>query len=254
MSKLLLEEKPLQVLPMLAKTIGLNEAIILQQIYWWLCESKHEHEGHRWIYNSYPQWQKQFPWWSIVTIKRTIRRLEKLGLLIPGKFNKAKFDKTKWYRIDQEAVENLSSGQNDPTMGSKEPHEKVSMISPIPESTTETTKTETTDNNKNGRKSPPSPFRGDLTIVMDKLQELRGYPSGAYAAEAKAVKVMLSLGYTASDICLCYMDLKKDQFWKDKALHLMSVAKEIGNWKGKGAVPERSKYFEGKYGSVVTKT
>lgn len=49
MSKLLIEEPPLQVLPSLAVTIGLNEAIIIQQIHYWLRDSRNgiEHEGRR---------------------------------------------------------------------------------------------------------------------------------------------------------------------------------------------------------------
>ena len=36
MSNLLIEEPPLQVLPSLALAVGLNEAIILQQMHYWL--------------------------------------------------------------------------------------------------------------------------------------------------------------------------------------------------------------------------
>lgn len=35
-AQLLINEPPLQVLPTLAKTIGLNEAIVLQQVHYWL--------------------------------------------------------------------------------------------------------------------------------------------------------------------------------------------------------------------------
>ena len=36
MSKLLINEQPLQVLPSLAEAIGLNQAIALQQVHYWL--------------------------------------------------------------------------------------------------------------------------------------------------------------------------------------------------------------------------
>src|SRR5690606_10949183 len=72
-----------------------------------------------WIYNTYAEWAVQFPFWSESTIKRTIRNLEKKGLIITGNFNKVKFDKTKWYTIDYEKLERLSSpsGQNDLSSG-----------------------------------------------------------------------------------------------------------------------------------------
>lgn len=45
MSKLLISESPLLVLPSLAETIGLNEAIVLQQIHFWTSKEKHYKNG-----------------------------------------------------------------------------------------------------------------------------------------------------------------------------------------------------------------
>lgn len=118
MSKLLIDDYPIQVLPKLAEMIGLNEAIILQQIHYWLNTSKHNYDGKRWIYNSYPNWVKQFPFWSERTVKRTFSSLEKQDLLFVGNYNKAGFDKTKWYSINYKTLNELvaqPSGQNDPT-------------------------------------------------------------------------------------------------------------------------------------------
>jgi hypothetical protein len=103
-SKLLINEPPLQVLPTLAKVIGLNEAIVLQQMQYWLHVSKHQIDGFVWIYNTYEEWQVQFPFWSNDTIYRAIRKLEKLGLIVSGNYNPTKFDQTKWYRIDYDKL------------------------------------------------------------------------------------------------------------------------------------------------------
>ncbi|MDI3233345.1 DnaD domain protein [Staphylococcus pasteuri] len=121
MNKLLIDDYPIQVLPKLAVEIGLNEAIILQQMHYWLNTSNHKYDGKKWIYNSYPEWQKQFPFWSLITIKRAIYSLEKQSLLHIGNYNKAKFDKTKWYSINYQTVEGMirPSYQNDTTSVSK---------------------------------------------------------------------------------------------------------------------------------------
>ncbi|HEB2235530.1 TPA: DnaD domain protein, partial [Staphylococcus aureus] len=121
MNKLLIDDYPIQVLPKLAELIGLNEAIVLQQIHYWLNNSKHKYDGKTWIFNSYPEWQKQFPFWSLITIKRTIYSLEKQNLLLIGNYNKAKFDKTKWYSINYQTIEGMirPSYQNDTTSVSK---------------------------------------------------------------------------------------------------------------------------------------
>lgn len=118
-SKLLLDEPPLQVMPTLAKLIGLNEAIVLQQIHYWLKHNEKDKQnfidGHYWVYNTYEQWHEQFPFWSIMTIRRTMTKLENMGLLIAGNYNKAGFDKTKWYSINYNVLNNLfsSSVQNE---------------------------------------------------------------------------------------------------------------------------------------------
>lgn len=80
--KLLLDERPLFVLPQLAVAVGLEEAIIAQQLNYLLRESTNgkEIDGKRWIYNTYEEWRTNwFPFWSERTIQRTFLRMEALG-------------------------------------------------------------------------------------------------------------------------------------------------------------------------------
>lgn len=116
-SNLLINEHPLMVLPTLAAKIGLNEAIVLQQIHYWLDPrgNKNFREGRHWVYNSYKDWKKQFPFWSEVTLRRVIYSLESLGFLKSQEFKKEKGDKTKWYTIDYKKLSESSSpcDQND---------------------------------------------------------------------------------------------------------------------------------------------
>ncbi|MDH8790042.1 DnaD domain protein [Staphylococcus epidermidis] len=121
MSNLLIDDYPILVLPTLATEIGLNESIVLQQMHYWLKKSNYNYDGRHWIYNSFPEWQKHFPFWSVMTIKRAVYSLEKQNLLYVGNYNKAKFDKTKWYSINYEKLEGMKrpSYQNDTTSVSK---------------------------------------------------------------------------------------------------------------------------------------
>ncbi len=102
MSNLLLDERPLIVLPSLAAMLNsLDEAVILQQIHYWIEKKQNYREGRYWVYNSMENWMRQFPWIkSRTTLTRYFNNLEKKGLLITGNYNKAGFDKTKWYTID----------------------------------------------------------------------------------------------------------------------------------------------------------
>ena len=107
-SSLLIDEYPLLVLPSLAEEIGLNEAIVLQQIHFWLSKEKNFIDGRYWVFNSYEDWSKQFPFWSVSTIRRIFGKLEESGLVISGNYNKIGADRTKWYSIDYEKVSEIS--------------------------------------------------------------------------------------------------------------------------------------------------
>ncbi|RHW32859.1 replication protein [Neobacillus notoginsengisoli] len=107
MSKLLIRERPIMVTPALAVKIGLNEAIVLQQIHYWLTKELHLIDGRSWIYNTYKEWNEQLPFWSESTIKRVFKTLEDLGYVVSGNFNRSKMDQTKWYTIDYEKLKEL---------------------------------------------------------------------------------------------------------------------------------------------------
>lgn len=115
-SSLLIDESPLQVIPSLAKAIGLNEAIMLQQIHYWQRISTHEQDGRRWVAMSAPDLVDKFPFWSEKTIKRTVAELKKRGLLIITKKSTTSWERGNWYAVDYETMNTLNSasGQNDP--------------------------------------------------------------------------------------------------------------------------------------------
>ena len=140
-SRLLIHEAPLQVLPSLAKLIGLNEAIILQQIHYWIKEAervgRNFHDGQYWVYNSGQSWQAQFPFWSLDTVRRLLTALEERKLLIVGHYNQTPFDRTKWHRIDYDALNCLLDVGKMPTsdVGNMPISDVGKMPQPIPETT-----------------------------------------------------------------------------------------------------------------------
>lgn len=179
MSKLLLDDKPLLLLPSLAIAIGVNEAILIQQLHYWLQESQHVHKGHKWIYNTYEDWNKQFPFWSVKTIKRIMTKLENSKLVISDNFNKKKFDKTKWYRIDYQKLEYFSSaqmgyrwGQLDPTKGTDCPDDGDNLTRPIPESSSEISSDIENDDEECAQESKCDVSDGVPTTVPEMVEEV----------------------------------------------------------------------------------
>jgi hypothetical protein len=77
-SKLLINEPPLQLLPTLAEAIGLNEALVLQQLHYHSLRSKDD----GWVQRALRQWAADdFKFWSMPTFERAIRALRDAGLI-----------------------------------------------------------------------------------------------------------------------------------------------------------------------------
>ena len=114
--QLLLDESPLLVLPSLAVAIGLNEAIILQQLHYWIkikqaAPDKYAdgfQQGRWWVYNSVVEWQKQFNFWSDNTIQRALASLRSQGLVHVERLAEDPRDRTNWYAIDYERLDALA--------------------------------------------------------------------------------------------------------------------------------------------------
>ena len=89
--------------PELAAVIGLNEAIVLNQIHYWIEKNRQQglnlNDGRTWVFQTYKEWNEQFPFWSERTLERIFRSLEKSGYIIASCYNKRKYDRTKWYTI-----------------------------------------------------------------------------------------------------------------------------------------------------------
>lgn len=93
------------VLPHLAAKIGLDEAIILQQIQYWLNkECGKVIDGVRWIYNRLDDWLEQFPWMSKWRLRKAMINLRAKGILEFAQHEKKQWQRRGWYTINPEAL------------------------------------------------------------------------------------------------------------------------------------------------------
>lgn len=103
-SNLLIDDEPLQVLPKLAVAIGLDEAIVVQQLHYWLNPKRKSGkiiDGRRWVYNTYAEWRTtNFPFWSEIHIKRIFLILEKCGIIVSCQ-PEGRFSRRKYYRLNE---------------------------------------------------------------------------------------------------------------------------------------------------------
>ena len=178
MSKLLFNEPPLCVSPSLATVVGLNEALLLQQIHYWLDPriNKNCINGMHWVYNSYKDWQRQFPFFTEITIRRTIKKLEEMKLLIADNFNTKRSDNTKWYTINYEALQSLEirsevnlsrPDQNDQAITSKQSRGLIKM-SRRPDQSDQVLYSDTKNNTKTSTNTLPKTKGGEGIRMLSK--------------------------------------------------------------------------------------
>ncbi|WP_201525872.1 hypothetical protein [Psychrobacter frigidicola] len=130
MSNLLINEPPLQVLPSLAKKIGLSEAIALQQVHYWLAHAKIKYDGKMWIYKTFERWHEQdFKFWSERTIQRIFKNLTDMGLLLVEKLADNKQNRVNFYTIDYEKLNEVSAdlGEKSPENTENKNDDKLSQ-------------------------------------------------------------------------------------------------------------------------------
>jgi len=208
MSNLLISEPPLQVVPSLAEEVGLNEAIVLQQVHYWLQRSRHkEPDEHgttrRWVYKTLSEWEEEFPFWSRSTVKRTLRSLVDSGYVVAEKKRKDEGDTTIWYSIEYGALPDVSDcttgvGQNDQTgrsdctngVGQNDQTRGAHNAGARSETTTTETTTENSGSSSGApaRKdtagdSVPAPSDVDVSVSLDWLPE----EYQVYASEVRAL-------------------------------------------------------------------
>lgn len=96
----------------LAKYMTLNELVVFKELknqldYYAKVEENYI-DGRYWVCNSIKDWrEKYFYFLSEATIKRIFKKFEKEGLVLTAVLNKNKFDRTKWYSINYNRLDDF---------------------------------------------------------------------------------------------------------------------------------------------------
>lgn len=166
MSKLLISEPPLQVLPQLAIAVGLNEAIVLQQLHYLLQNPANgaEVNGERWIFNTIEEWVKSyFPFWCPRTLRTIFGNLERKNLIITCQPEGRK-SRRKYYRINEWQLNAISEEAKIVT--------SKRQNSSLPVTKTTTKKSKETLSPKRERERVPRFTREDYDEIISKLDHL----------------------------------------------------------------------------------
>lgn len=131
--------------PPLGKVFGVCAALLIQQIHYWCSKQKNIRNEHSWVYKTHKGWEGELLCFDQKTIQRALDSLRVQGVVVAENFNKHRYDRTIWYRVNTEKLmallhENmpmwtfslLPSGQIVHTLLDTE-------TTPIPKTTQETT-------------------------------------------------------------------------------------------------------------------
>ena len=86
-----------------AKKYGVNAAIILQNIGYWIKQNEANEtnffDGRYWTFNSKRAYGELFPYMSKRQIETAFQKLIDDGVIVTGNYNKLAYDRTLWYAL-----------------------------------------------------------------------------------------------------------------------------------------------------------
>jgi hypothetical protein len=267
-SKHLLNKKPIVVDTDLATCFGVNEAIVIQQVHYWLEVNKEAGKNYindrHWTYNTIADWQSlNFPFWSYDTVKRIFSKLESEGILLADNFNEMKRDRTKWYSIDYEKLDELMEkhdnqkanspnalGQSAPmSLGQNAPLDWGNLHQPLPEINTEITReikdirptSKKSDESQVDKKHPPT-IVALTELLIRKITDNNpraSVPEKGTSTYSKWISEMEKLhrlgpiggdsskGYSIEEIKGLILWCQEDSFWKNNILSAGKLREKV---------------------------
>jgi len=170
-----------------AKDIGTDSAIILQNIEFWQqknqANNKNFYDGRYCTYNSVSAYEELFSWLSVKQIRTCLSKLENSGYLVVGNYNKSSYDRTKWYS----SVRVKSNLQDGKLHLPKSANQIDQMGEPIPYNNTDNNSDSKTDNNIEETSS--SSRESSSSDESDKSNHLKDRKKKKEKSSAKKEKV-----------------------------------------------------------------
>ena len=188
-----------------AELYGVNSAILFKNIYFWVEKNKaneiHFYDGNYWTYNSIKAFSKMFPYMTEKQIRLSLEKLENAGLIETGNFNKAGYDRTKWYAITPKGQMHFTKKANGICQKGK----------PIPDINTDINNIYSA-NEENIKKTSTK----DIEELFENVWKLYHNKKGKGQVSKSKKKELYSIGYEELKRCVnrYVAELKKEEWRK----------------------------------------
>jgi len=107
----------------MAKVVGTNAATILENLVYWQRKNQANntnlHDGKCWVYNSIEAWKELQPYLSTSQLRTAFSKLTKEDLIYVGCYNKAAYDRTKWYSVNIDKYDSICENNKSICQGSQ---------------------------------------------------------------------------------------------------------------------------------------
>lgn len=101
----------------IAEKYGIEEAILIEHLYFWIhkneCEKEMFKDGRTWCYSSAKAFNKYIAYMNPQKIRRILLKLETIGFIKIGNYNKSGLNQTLWYSFTDKAIEELIDNKYD---------------------------------------------------------------------------------------------------------------------------------------------
>ena len=208
-----------------AEKHGVEKAVILYNLRFWLEKNKANstniHDGYYWTYNSAKAFAALFPYYKASKIERLLRQMESDGLILSGNYNKAGYDRTKWYSMPDFSLESLAISQSSNMKNGYCKNEECNLQNCSMESSdmkNAICKSEAPiPDSKPNDKPDSKPITCEAEMLVDLWNESR--PSNAQVKKSvwvKKVKTRLKT-FTADEIKQAMLFLINDQWYQSNS-------------------------------------
>ena len=188
-----------------AKICGVEEAIILENIYFWCKKNEANNKltnGKPWTYNSVKAFNTIFDYMSPSKIARSLKNLESQGYIEISEFNTNAYDHTKWYCITdktrkvfgEENEKSICHFDKSNDSFDKSNSQKAEIT--IADINTNNNPNKSTDTCDDFPEDPTSDFPEDTTSAnADSVVKTRNYPySQFYSLHSRLYKHLVEKG------------------------------------------------------------
>ena len=226
----------------IAEELGLNQAIIIQHIYFWHLRNEGNNknfiDNKHWTYNSIVGFSKLFPYLSEKQIRYSLNTLKNDGYIVTDNHNKMSYDRTLWYAMSEKGLSLFVSSicqkvQMDLPKGT---NGFVQKGEPIPYNKTDSNTDSNTyinpkiENFEAVKEFVIKFYDYQFENYPKQLREYKSNPNKLINDSIKVIDKLIRLdGYSLDDVESNLRKAVKDDFWGKQVISLRNLRQKSKN-------------------------